>query len=293
MNPSRETIIQPARQFLPGLKQMLGFYRLGPLPVLLWLGFSTTCLVASSVFMLMEHQKQTDFVGALFVWCCMIWFFLMLVASPVPFQMLGGLVSLEFLFTRAIDRGLWLRTERTAVIIIALLPLLLNLLLSPLSPKLAFDRAESGSRTAAVQERYLSIFPGSQLVAEADGDPEQLVIRHGTETFAAWLVWLGASITFLVAAYWSLVFTAWQRGGWHHSKSKWRPWLGFSMIQLPFYLPIVVLVICATVRFNPFEECFLLFARHPGLMVMALVGLILIVQPLSERNIRRLEYEFF
>jgi len=80
-------------------------------------------------------------MGALFVWGCMIWFFLMLVATPLPFQLLGGLVSLEFLFTRAVDRGLWLRTERAAVMIIVLGPLILNLLLSPLSPKLAFDRA--------------------------------------------------------------------------------------------------------------------------------------------------------
>lgn len=52
-------------------------------------------------------------------------------ASPVPFQGLGGFVSLECLFTRAIDRGLWLRTDRTAVMIIALGSLLLYLLLSP------------------------------------------------------------------------------------------------------------------------------------------------------------------
>src|SRR5260221_14769574 len=103
------------RQFLPVLKQMLGSYRFGPLPVLGWLGLSTTSLVVSSVFLLMQHQTQPDFMGALFIWCCLICFFLMLVATPVPFQMLGGLVSLEFLFTRALDRGLWLRTERTAV----------------------------------------------------------------------------------------------------------------------------------------------------------------------------------
>jgi hypothetical protein len=282
------------RQFVPVLKQMLGFYRYGLLPLLVWLGLSTTCLVVSAVFMLMQHQTQPDFLGALFVWCCLIWFFLMLVATPLPFQMLGGLVSLEFLFTRAIDRARWLSTERTAVMIFTLGPLLLNLLFSPLSPKLAFDRAEAGTPAAALQERYLKIFPGSRMIAaDAGGQTEQLVIRHGTELFAAWLLWAGTALVFLVAGYWSLVFTQWQRAGWHHSKSRWRPWLGFLMVQMPFYLPLAGLVACAVFRFNPSEECFLFFASHPVALTLGLIALILIVQPLSERNIRKLEFEFF
>jgi len=283
------------RQFLPVLKQMLGFYRYGPLPLLVWLGVSTTCLVASAVFMLMQHPTQADFMGALFIWCCLIWFFFMLVATPLPFQTLGGLVSLELLFTRAIDRGLWLRTERTAVMIIALLPLILNLLLSPLSPKLEFDRAEPGSPAATLQERYLTAFPGSRIVTTADssGQSEQLVIKHGTEMFAAWLVWAGTALVFLVAGYWSLVFTQWQRAGWHHSKSRLRPWLGFLMVQMPFYLPLAGLVACAALRFNPCEGCFLFFVGHPVALTLGLIVLILIVQPLSERNIRKMEFEFF
>ena len=282
------------RQFLPVLKQMLGFYRFGPLPLIGWLGLTTTSLVVSSVFLLMPHQTQPDFIGALFIWCCMIWLFLMLVATPVPFQMLGGIVSLEFLFTRAIDRALWLRTERTAVMIIALGPLILNLLLSPLSPKLAFDRADAGSSAAMLQERYLGIFPGSQIVAaDASGQSEQLVIRHGTQLFAAWLVWAGTALIFLVAGYWSLVFTQWQRAGWHHSKSRWRPWLGLAMIQTPHLAPLAMLVVCAALRINPCEESFLLFSRHPLAMALALIALILVVQPLSERNLKKLEFEFF
>ncbi len=280
------------RQFLPGLKQMLGFHRFGPLPLLVWLGLSAAGLAASSVFLLMERRTQPDFIGALFVWSCLIWLFLMLVASPVPFQVLGGFVSPEFLFTRAIDRGLWLRTERTAVMIIALGPLLLNLLLSPLSPKLAFERVDSDSPAAALQARYLETFPGSQVVAAApSGQPEQLVIRHGTEMIAAWLVWAGATLMFLVAGYWSLVFTQWQRAGWHHSKSKWRPWLGFAMIQTPILAPPILLTVCGVLRVNPCEESFLFFARHPVALVLALIALILIVEPLSERNIRKLEFE--
>ena len=282
------------RQFLPTLKQMLGLYRFGPLPLLVWLSLTTACLVVSSVFVLMQHQTQPDFMGALFVWCCMIWLFVTLVATPLPFQMLGGLVSLEFLFTRAIDRAVWLRTERAAVMIIALGPLILNLLFSPLSPKLAFDRAEAGSPAAALQDRYLDTFPASQWTkADASGPAEQLVIRHGTQMFAAWLVWVGTVLIFLMAGYWSFVFTQWQRAGWHHSKSKWRPWLGFVMIQSPFWLPMIGLVVCAALRINPCEEGFLFFARHPVAMALALIALIVVVQPWTERNIKKLEFEFF
>jgi hypothetical protein len=163
-----------------------------------------------------------------------------------------------------------------------------------LSPKLAFVRADSGSPAAALQERCLKTFPRSQVIAmDSNGQPEQLVIRHGTEMFAAWLVWSGTALIFLVAGYWSLVFTQWQRAGWHHSNSKWRPWLGFVMIHSPFYVPLGLLLICAALRINPCEESFLLFARRPAAMVLALIALILVVEPWSERNIRKLEFEFF
>jgi hypothetical protein len=286
--------MKPPNQFLPLLKQMLGFYRYGPLALLGWLALSTTCLVLSGIFMLMQQPSATpDFLCALFVWCCLLWFFLTLVATPLPFQMLGGLVSLEFLFTRALDRARWLRTERLAVIVIALGPLFLNLLLSPLSPRLMFDRAEPGTPAAAVLERYQAIFPGSQVVAaDPSGSPEQIVIAHGTEMFAFWLLWIGAVILFLVAAYWSVVFRQWQRGGWHHSKSRWRPWLGMLMIHTPIGAPVFLVFLCAAWRFNPCEQCYLYFAQHPLACCLALVALILGVQWLTERNIRKLEFEF-
>jgi hypothetical protein len=144
-----------------------------------------------------------------------------------------------------------------------------------------------------VQERYMQIFPASQLTkVDSAGNSEQLVISHGTEVFAAWLLWFGMGCMFLVAAYFSLVFTAWQRAGWHHSTSKRRPWLGAVMVNAPAYSPVPLLIFCAALRVNIFEESFLLFASHPVLMAIALVALILVVQRLSERNIKKLEFEF-
>jgi hypothetical protein len=201
-------------------------------------------------------------------------------------------MSLEFLFTRAVDRGLWLRTERVAVMLFGLGPMILNLALSPLQPKLAFDPAPAGSPAAAVQARYVRLFPGSHLGSADFSGNEQLIIRHGTEMFAAWMLWFGLVCIFLVAAYFSVVFTAWQRAGWHHSKSKLRPWLGALMVNAPVYSPVAILLLCAALRLNPFEESFLLFAGHPVAMTLLLVPLILSVQPLTERNIRKLEFEF-
>ena len=284
-------------QFLPLLKQMLGFYRYGPLPLLIYLGVSAAVLLVSSVFWPMgwmeAHVRQNFWGGQLFLGCCIWWYFLMLVSTPLPFLVLGGATSLEFLFTRAIDRGLWLRTERTAVIIIGLGPVILNLVLSPLGPGLAFEPAASGSPAAMVQERYMQIFPASHLTkVDSAGNSEQLVISHGTEVFAAWLLWFGMLCIFLVAAYFSLAFTAWQRAGWHHSTSKRRPWLGAVMVNAPAYSPVPLLILCAALHVNLFEESFLLFASHPVLMAIALVALILVVQRLSERNIKKLEFEF-
>jgi len=199
---------------------------------------------------------------------------------------------LEFLLTRAVDRGLWVRAERAAVIIIGLGPLILNLALSPLGPKLAFERAAAGSAAVAVQERYSRVFPGSHFTTvDSPGQTEQLVIRHGTEVFAAWLVWVGMVCVFLVAAYFALVFPAWQRAARRHSRSKPWPWLGNAMANAPAYLPVFLVLLCAALRVNILEASFLLFACHPVLMTAALVALVSIAEPLSERNIKVLEFE--
>jgi hypothetical protein len=282
-------------QFLPLLKQMLGFHRYGPLPLLIYIAVTAAVLLVSSVFFpigwMEAHARQTSW-GQELVWSClMCWYFLGLISTPLPFQLSGGITSLEFLFTRAIDRGLYARAGRTATIIFGLGPVILNVVLSPLGPELAFEPAAPGSPAAAIQERYMRAFPGSRL--STDGSPgkaEQLVIRHGSEAFAAWLLWIGLVSVFLVAAYFSVVFAAWQRAGWHHSKSRWQPWLGGIMVNGPLYLPILLLIICAALRIDVFEESFLLFAGHPVLMVVALIALILIVQPFSERELRKLEF---
>jgi hypothetical protein len=240
------------------------------------------------------NARQKFWSGSLLVGCGMSWYFLMLVSTPLPFLVLGGPTSLEFLFTRAIDRGLWLRTERVAVMIIGLSPLLLNLVLSPLGPELVFEPAASGSSAAVVQGRYMRIFPGSHLTtADSSARTEQLVIPHGNEVLAAWLLWFGMVCIFLVAAYFSWALSAWPRAGWHHTESRKRTWLGAMMVNAPAYSPIFVLIVCAAVRINPFEDSFLLFASHPVLMATALIALVLVVQPMSERNIRKLEFEFF
>jgi hypothetical protein len=284
------------RQFVPLLKQMLGFYRFGPLPLLIYVGLTAAVFSFSSVFMPIEwmgaHLRQNFWGDSLFVGCCFWWFFLMIISTPLPFQVLGGLMSLEFLFTRAVDRGLLVRVGRVAVMLIALGPLLVNLALSPLEPKLAFDPATPGSPAAAVQARYLRVFPGSQLgAADFPGGNLQLVIRHGTEMFAAWMLWFGLVCIFLVAVYFSVVFTAWQRAGWHHSPSKLKPWLGAAMVNAPAYSVVFVLLLCAALRLNPFEASFLLFAGHPVSMTAALIALVLCVEPFTERNIRKLEFE--
>lgn len=284
-------------QTLPLLKQMLGCYRFGPWPLLIYLCACTAVLLVSAPVWpasWLEAHGDAAHGSGLMVGNCVAWgFFLAMVATPAPFQALGGVMSLEFLFTRPIDRARWLRTERLAVIIIGAGPLILNLLLSPLGPKITFEEVPPGSPATALVDHYQQLFPGSEWVpGHTAGGAQELVVRHGTEMFALWLLWMGVVIIFLVAAYYSWVFTAWQRAGWHHSKSRLRPWLGAAMIHGPLLGPLVLLVILGPMRINVFESSFLFFTAHPAAMVLALVALIAGVQWMSERNIRKLEFEF-
>ena len=284
-------------QFLPLLKQMLGLYRYGQIPLLLWflscgIVFYFGLIVLPVAWM---HGHNGGSVGeANFLSIVILWGFLMMVATPLPFQLLGGLTSLEFIFTRAVDRAVWLRAERAAVAVIALGPLILNLALLPWQPPLAIEPAAANSPGVKIQERYLAIFPGSHLepASKSSAKEEQLIIHHGNAMFAAWLLWTGLSLICLVAAYFSIVFTAWQRAGWHHSKSKHRTWLGAVIVNAPAFAPIFLIIICLLARFNIFEESFLLFASHPVLWALGLAALIAVVQPMAERNIKKMEFDF-
>jgi len=51
------------------------------------------------------------------------------------------------------------------------------------------------------------------------------------------------------------------------------------MIQSPVFVPVPALAVCAALRINPCEESFLFFARHPVAMTLALLALILVIQP--------------
>jgi hypothetical protein len=270
---------------------MLGWNRFGPIPLLAWLvayGFVVTVVAKAlpNEWMLASHSPSA--FGSVQVSSgAGLWMFMLLVSTPLPFVVLGGANSLEFLFTRAVDRRVWLRVERVAVLVIAILPLVVNLAVSPWRGKLT---VEAGS--PEVQAHYLSIFPGSHAAAAESGAEQGLVIEHGTETVAAWLLWAGLMVVFLVAGYFSAVFCWWQRWSWHHSKSKWRPWLGTLMVSAPGNFVIVLFLFTLISGANIYEECFFLFAGHPVLSVVALVVLIRVVQPWTERNIGRLEFEF-
>jgi|ERR1700722_7490183 len=285
------------RQFLPLLKLMLGFYRYGPLPILIYLIVCTAVFFFSLVYFpigwIESHARPGNPLGQYVMAFGLMWFLVMIIATPLPAQILGGATSLEFLFTRAIDRGLWLRAERVTVIIIALGPLILNLLLSPWGPKLVYENSSAGFPAAAVLQRYQQIFPGSDLLPPDAKSGPRLLVNHGNVMFAAWALWLGLVGVFLVAAYFSTVFRLWQQTGWHHSRSKLRPWLGRLMVEFPPWSIVPLFILCGVLHFNLFEESFLLFAAHPIWMIAALVVLISIVQPLSERNIKKLEFEFF
>lgn len=279
------------RQVVPMLKLMLGFYRYGPLPILIYLVLTTIVLVLSLQFMPMQWMDASNHnsaVGALFMTCCILWYFLMTVSTPVPFVMLSGPISLEFLFTRAIDRVFWLRCERLAVMIFGIGPLLLNLLFSPLGPEITFNPARPTSPVFQLHQRDVEIFPSSPSALE--GQWGCLVPK---ELFAGWVLWSGILCTFLAAAYFSIAFTIWQRTGWHHSKSRWRPVLGSIMVNAPAFSVVVLFVICSMLRINIFAESFFFFTDHRFGLSALLIPLVVLIQWFSERNLRALEFEFF
>jgi len=126
--------MKKARQFWPLLKQMLGLYRFGPLRLLFWLFFLGFALFFGAVFSPESWEETSDFAAMQMLSAATLWSFLMVISTPLPFQLLGGELSLEFLFTRAVDRAIWLRTTRVAMMLLLVAPLLINLAVSSWEP---------------------------------------------------------------------------------------------------------------------------------------------------------------
>jgi len=188
--------------------------------------------------------------------------FLMMLSTATMLELAVGMPAgalIEFLFTRALDRGIYLRAERVAQFIVLIGPLALNLAISPFAPEMDF---------------------GS----------EQLRLRHEPELFAGWLAWAGMLCIYLVAGYHVLVAKPLKKLAIRHTETKRGLWLILVIAYAPVATVLPVIGILAAVRINFYGGCFQFFVRHLFISLLGLLALIAIIQPLSERGIRRLEF---
>jgi hypothetical protein len=261
--------MKTSRPFPSLLTVLLGIRRFGLVPVLLWFGLSTAVLYVTTVFssgvwvqLQLPGQTKQDFFGAQFAAGCALYLFLMILSTPMMLEFASGMPAggmLEFLFTRALDRGIFLRAERTAQFVLLIGPLLLNLAISPFAPELDF---------------------GS----------EQVRLRHEPEMFAAWMAWAGMLCIYVVAGYHVFAAKPVQKLVIRYNASKRGLWLVFVTAYAPVAVILPVIAICAAMRINLYEECFLFFYGHPVISLLGLLALVSVVQPLSERGIRKLEF---
>jgi hypothetical protein len=257
------------RPFPSLLTVLLGFRRFGPVPLLLWFGLSTPVLYAVTIFspalwasLQAQGQTRQEFFGAQFAVGCALYVFLMMLSTPTMLELAAGMpvgTLIEFLFTRALDRRIFLRAERVAQFIVLIGPLAVNLAISPFAPVLDFDS-------------------------------EQPRFRHETELFAGWLVWAGTLCIYLVAGYHVLVAKRLKKLVIRHTETKRGVWLVLVVAYAPVIMVLPVIAIFAAIRVNIYGECFQFFIRHMVISLLGLLALVAIVQPMSERRIRKLEF---
>ena len=125
-------------------------------------------------------------------------------AVPGPVQHLG---AFEFLFTRAVDRRKLFRARTTVFFIFTLIPLFLNVVVSPFAPEIRIGPADSTSAEAVGRyEQYMKAFPASH-PAKTDAAivPGQIVIPDGAVAYTAWLAWSGTLVFLLLQGYGTLI----------------------------------------------------------------------------------------
>jgi hypothetical protein len=252
-------------QFIPLLTLMTGIRRYGIIPLLIWIAITTTIahmmtLYNAEVFAMTEPNETRQNIWAVQIaYGGALYGILMVVASPMALEFFAGMpaaAALEFLFTRAVDRVIFLRAERVAFFIILIVPLLLNLALSTL----------------------------------AGGPNAGTIPPYEPERYAGWLVWLALLVMYLSFGYFllvikwlqGLVYRYWEtrRGRWLIACVAWAPILSLS----------TAMIVLGCLRINIFLESFIVFARHPALCTAGVLALICLVQLMSERNLRKLDF---
>jgi hypothetical protein len=257
------------RPFLSLFALFLGIRRFGLVPLLLWLGLATGVLYFISIFnsalwlglQPQEHTRQ-DFFGVQIAVGCGVYMFLLVLLTPVLIEFVSGMPVgqlIEFFFTRAVNRRVFLRAERLAQFVILIGPLLLNLALSP-------------------------------YVRELDFGSGGIHLPHEPVLFAAWLTWAGILCIYLVSGYHLLAVTRIQKLAIQYNTATQGHWLVVLAVYAPLLFITGVIAIFATMRINIYEQFFWLFARHLWLSWAGLAALVCVVQPLSERNLQKLEF---
>jgi hypothetical protein len=202
-------------------------------------------------------------------------------AGAIP-GVLENLGAFEFLFTRAVDRGMLFRARATAFFIFALAPLFLNVAVSGLAPDIIASVSASPAEYNLKLHRYLKAFPASQVLG-AGHYGAQLVISHGAVAYSAWLTWNGMLAFLLFQGYSTLIARRVKPNRW---------WT--ALYAGPPILLLLLAVILATrsspsSNVNICESSFLFFSTHPLTMLIALAAGAFLIQTWCERRFSKLE----
>jgi len=275
---------------------LLNFNRTGVLALILWLVAGTWAALAMTgqnglnLGTLAQDHLHSNWNGEvgctimLGTWLMItaIWCGAMLVPVLTTTGAPAQANALEFHFTRAISRRVLFRAWLAFWLGIWMTPFFANLLLSPFQPPSRLGpEIMDAPAMASLQQRYLQIFPGSQVeVADPTVPSHQAMIRHGTQIFCLWLFWMLVSSQVLVQLYFALISRRVSRGSWRT----------FLLVYSPIaaaYLATVI--VCTRTQVYFFEERFLFFAAHPAPLCLALAVVAVVVQRFCERRFSELE----
>jgi hypothetical protein len=242
------------------------------------------------------NDREVHEAGGFMMFSLLLYAWLWMAFSPIVPGLIHGDVGTlrlmaEFLWTRAIDRRLLHRAGTATNAIIFLGPLVLNLLVSPLASKLSIEIPDTLSpENAAMRERYLAVFPGSEVTNPAGAEAERLILHRGTQMLAAWLLWLGVVCSVVVYGYWALVLKRIQRLAVHIRHTLLRGVIVELIVYVPMFLiPLAPAAPRLLRGINLYEESFLYFASHPVPFVTGTLVVVFVMQLFVEKRFSQLE----
>jgi hypothetical protein len=220
------------------------------------------------------------FTAPAFLWLLMLSMYLSHASIPATWSAVPHFKAFEFMFTRAVDRRINYRAKATAIAVVTLVPLLINLVASFFHPDVKLALYSRFSEHGAVDyARIATSFPAAQILHGTITAPEVIRLPTGYTAVAVFELSMAVFCIACIQGFFATIGRLFEKKNLVVSLA----------VMTPALLLVGTVLVATLLGVNILEEAFLTFHQHAMAAVIAIALFAVANQLYGERKFSRLE----